>query len=55
MVELFSLAVINKDYKTVFRMIEFIKGTPKQTVESKVTAMPQPLAPVRESDLEETQ
>jgi len=44
-----AIAISEGDWKTIREMIDQVYGQPKQTVDTTVV-IPQPLAPVRESD-----
>ena len=46
-----AVAINKADWKTIESMMTQVYGQPKQTIDTTI-AMPQPLAPVRDSDLE---
>lgn len=46
-----ATAIKNADWKVIKEMTDQVYGQPKQTIDTTI-AVPQPLAPVRESDLE---
>lgn len=46
-----ATAIKKADWKVIKEMTDQVYGQPKQTIDTTI-AMPQPLAPVRESDLE---
>lgn len=46
-----ATAIKKADWKVIKEMTEQVYGQPKQTIDTTI-AMPQPLAPVRETDLE---
>lgn len=43
--------ILEGDWKTIREMTDQVYGQPKQTIDS-IVSIPEPLAPVRESDLE---